>query len=105
MIDLGKIADTTQQPVYDTGRAAPAFCDLVRAVLVDLDIQNISRTFADGLQIVDAVKIEMKDDPETPAKRRVIKPGLVVAPTSVNFGSSSFIDLAAAPCPIMMSML
>lgn len=65
MIDLGKITHSSQQAIDYTWRTAAATGDLMRTLLLDLDVQNARRAVADRLQIVDPIEIKMKDDPKS----------------------------------------
>src|SRR5205085_9533299 len=66
---LRVVAHTPEQTVGDARFAARTPRDLARARRFDLDVQNLSRAMDDDLQIFLRVKIEMKDDAETTAKR------------------------------------
>src|SRR5206468_1200263 len=56
-------------------RPATTACDLARSWLVDLDIQDVRRAFANGLQVVDTIKIEVKNDAESSPQRSRDQPG------------------------------
>ena len=69
-LDLGEIAHAAQQPVGNSRRTARAPCNLARALLVHLDIENGRRTLHDMCQVLGRIELQPLDDAETVTQRR-----------------------------------
>ena len=92
-----------KQAIRDSRSASRTLRYFVRAAGFNRNAEDLSRTIHDHFQIGDRIEVQMKRYTESSAKRRADQPARVVAPTSVNFGSSNFIERAEGPCPMMMS--
>ena len=77
--------------------AARASRDFTRAVVIDLDAENLCRTLADHFEILVRVEVEMKDDAETTTQRRRNQTGSRSGADERELRHSSLIERAAAP--------
>src|SRR3954471_665999 len=69
-LHLGEVADASQQPVGDARRAARSFGDLLRAVLVDVDLHHLGGAVDDLLEVGGGIEVEPHLDPEPRTHRR-----------------------------------
>ena len=69
-LHLGEVADPLQQPVGDPRRAARARGDRLRALGVDLDLEDARRALDDLREVRGAVVLEPVADAEAVAQRR-----------------------------------
>src|SRR5438552_434913 len=69
-LHLRIIANATQQAVGNAWRAARATGDLVRAAILDLDVQDHRRPRHDLLEVINRIVVQSFDDPEPRPHRR-----------------------------------
>src|ERR1043165_6804094 len=70
IIDFRIVAHAPQQPIHDARRPPRSARNLMRAAIVDLNIEDTRRSFADRFQILVRVKVQMKVDSKAAAQRR-----------------------------------
>jgi hypothetical protein len=68
-LDLGVVADATEQAVGDPWGAAGASGDLDRPAVVDLDAEEPGGAADDGLELLGVVVLELGGEPEPVAER------------------------------------
>jgi len=67
---LGEVSNSAQQPVGDARSAARSLGDLLRSILVDLDLHHLGRPVDDLLEIAGRIEVEPLLDPKPRAHRR-----------------------------------
>jgi len=70
LTNLRKVANATQQPVGDARSSARSLGDLLRAVLVDVDLHHLGSAVDDLLEVPGGIEIEPHLDPEPRAHGR-----------------------------------
>jgi len=98
-IDLREVAHAAQQPVGDSRRPARPRGQLVRTSFVDRHVQQRRGAPHDLAEFIVIVEVEMEMLAEPVRSGELSNPDRVVAPTSVNGLTDSFIVRAPIPSP------